>query len=144
MPHNERKPVFLRNLISVFKIAAWAIPGSDRRAAFEESLNPLFKSMEQTEAAWENISESMNISLFFTSPGIANSQGNIVLGTVGFGVCCISPGHIHNISPNIILPAKVLLEANLQHIFGIREEQKPSMLSSQNVGSQNGDGRDQN
>jgi len=157
MPHNaERKAIFLRNLISVFKIAAWAIPGSAKRAAFEESLNPFFESMEETEAAWKKIPESMKVSLSFHSPGESLSASSmykedttghaiqssnepspseyIVLGTIALGVRCVLRERIQISRPEIVLPVKV-------YMFGVQDEQKPTTLSSQNV-SQNGDGRD--
>jgi hypothetical protein len=168
MPHvaaqnpKERKAMFLRKLSSVFKIAAWGIPGSAKRAAFEEFLNPFFKSMEETEAAWEKIPESMKVSLSFVPLGTTTNSDIykeistnhaiqtsnepprsdcIVLGTTGFGIRCIFRAHIQSASPDIILPAKVLSEAKIWHIFVVQEEQSPGTLSSQNV-ILRGDGRD--
>ncbi|KIM36853.1 hypothetical protein M413DRAFT_31458 [Hebeloma cylindrosporum] len=65
----QRKAALLRNLISVFKIAAWVIPGSANRSAFEESLDPFFESVEEIEAAWTTVPEFAKISLSFVSPG---------------------------------------------------------------------------
>src|SRR6266567_597697 len=67
--HKERKAAFLMKLINVFKIAAWVIPGSAKRAAFEDTLNPFFKSMEETEGAWKKLPDFTTVSLCVISQG---------------------------------------------------------------------------
>lgn len=151
----ERKAAFLRTLISVFKIAAWVIPGSAKRAAFEESLNPLFSSMDKIEGAWTKVPESTKVSLSFLSPGkdLADVQvytedatisaiHDIVLGTSAFGVHCLFQDHAKGVEdkPKSLLAGKVFLERNLQSIFN-QEDQKPSCVSHQR-NSKLGDGRD--
>ena len=141
------------------------IPGSASRAAFEESLNPFFKSMEEIEVAWTKVPEFTKVSLSFVSPGedladfetyaedatepeipTSNEPSpsqNIVLGTVAFGVHCLFRDHNNDVEdkPRIIIAARVILEENLRYIFGIREEQKPTAMSNRSA-SQTGDGRD--
>ena len=153
--------MFLRNLTSVFKVAAWVIPGSAKRTAFEESLNPFFKSMQETEAAWNKLSEFTKVSLSFVSPGevfansetyeedktrhgIQTSEGSlqsqhIVLGTVAFGVCCLFQQREQR--PRTLLTAKVILEESLWHVFGNGEEQNPASMSDLYI-TQRGDGCD--
>ena len=141
------------------------IPGSANRAAFEESLNPFFKSMEKIEAAWTNVPEFTEIFLSLVSPGedladfetyaknaiepgiqTFNEQSpsrNIVLGTAALGVHCLFKGHINGVEdkPRIVLAAKVILEASLRYIFSNQQEQKPPAMSNRSA-SQPGDGRD--
>lgn len=105
------KAALLKNLISVFKIAAWVIPGSTTHATFKESLTPFFKSMEKIKAVLTKVPEFTKVSFSFISPGedlagfktytgdatklvIQRSQGPsplqvIVLGTSAFGICCL-------------------------------------------------------
>jgi hypothetical protein len=163
--HKEKKAVFIRNLISVFKIAGWVIPGSANRVAFEESLNPFFKSMEEIEATWVKVPEFAKVSLSFFPPGedladwetyaedatepvIQASNGpspsqNIVLGTSALGVRCLIQDRSEGVEdkPRTLLAAKVILEANLRYIFGVQEDQKPTTMSDQRT-SQPEDGRD--
>ena len=157
----ERKTRFVRKLVNVFKIAAWVVPGSANRAAFEELLNPLFKSMEETEVAWNKVPAFSRVSLLFLSPsedfanfedakdvknvGIRASNGpssvqDIVVGTVAFGVRCRLQDRItgvHEAKPSTLLAAKVICESNLRYIFGIQKERNPPTTPGQE-----GDGRD--
>jgi hypothetical protein len=152
-------------LVNVFKIADWVIPGSANRAAFEESLNPFFKSMEETEAAWSKVPEFSKVSLLFVSPGedladfedaedvtklgiqtfnIPSSAQDIVLGTASFGVRCQFQDRVTGVveeKPRTLLTAKVILESNLPSIFAIQEERKPTIISDQST-AQREDGRD--
>jgi hypothetical protein len=161
----KRLSEFLReHSETIFKIAAWVIPGSANRAAFEETLNPLFKSMEEIETAWEKVAEFTKVSLSFVSPGedladfetyqedatepgiqISNETSpsqNIVLGTAALGIHCLFRNGIKGVEdqPRIILAAKVILEANLRYMF-LEDDQKPPSISNQRS-SQPGDGRD--
>jgi len=158
---NEQKTGFLRNLVNVFKVANWVIPGSANRAAFEESLNPFFKSMSETEIALKKVPEFSRVSLSFAAPGkdttklgIQTSDGpspvqDIVLGTTAFGVRCRFQDRITGVNedkPRTLLTAKVISESNLPSIFGIQGERKPRTTSSRTIFSQStaqrGDGRD--
>ncbi|KIM36848.1 hypothetical protein M413DRAFT_31455 [Hebeloma cylindrosporum] len=162
----ERKTAFLRNLINVFKVADRVIPGSANRSAFEEFLNPLFKSMEELETAWTKVPEFSKVYLSFISPGehLADSEDvedasklgirassgpsaaqNVVLGTAALGVRCLFKNHITGqgeSTPRTLLPAKVICESNLQRIFGGQEEQKPTTMSGLSP-TQRKDGRDE-
>jgi len=144
------------------------IPGSASRAAFEESLNPFFKSLEEIEAALTKVPEFTRVWLSFVSPGedladfetYADSEEatepgiptsnepspspNTVLGTVAFGVHCLFHDQINGVDsdkPRIVIAARVILEENLRYIFGIQENQKPAAMSNRSA-SQAGDGRD--
>jgi len=139
------------------------IPGSANRAAFEELLNPFFKSMEETEAVWNKVPEFSRVSLFFLSPGqdLANfedakdvtnikiqaSEGpslDIVVGTAAFGVRCRFQDCITGVyqdKPSTLLAARVICESNLRHISGNQKERKPPTTPGQSM-AQHGDGRD--
>jgi len=132
------------------------VPGSANRAAFEESLNPFFKSMSETEIALKKVPEFSRVSLSFAAPGndttklgIQTSNGpspvrDIVLGTTAFGVRCRFQDRITGVNedkPRTLLTAKVISESNLPSIFDIPEERKPTAISSQST-AQRGDGRD--
>jgi hypothetical protein len=142
------------------------IPGSANRVAFEESLNPFFKSMKEMEAAWTKLPEFSKVSLLVvpagkeldsegyaedatkpviqTSTRPSSSQKNIVLGTSALGVLCVFQDHIKGVEykPKIVLAAKVILEKNLRYMFpGGQEDQKPTSTSDQRT-SQPEDGRD--
>ena len=123
--------------------------------------------MEEIEAVWSNVPELMKVSLSFVSPGEAfagfetdaedvtepgtrtfnepSPSGNLVLGTSALGVHCLFQDRIHD-KLRILLTAKVFLEANLQHAFGIQKGQKSTCISDQSTSDQNmtqaRDGRD--
>ena len=134
------------------------IPGSANRAAFEESLNPFFKSMEETETALKKVPEFMKASLFFVSPGeeftdsktygIQTSKPlhNIVLGTTALGIRCLFQDRIKGVDeekPKTLLTAKIVLESKLQHIFGTKKEGKPITRSGQSTSHRgNANGRE--
>lgn len=142
------------------------VPGSANRVAFEESLKPFFKSMEEIEAAWTKVSEFTQVVLSFVSPGeaLANFETyaeivtelgiqtssepspsqNIVLGTTAFGVRCLFQDRIKCVEdkPRTLLAAKVVLEENLRYMCpGGQEDQKSTSMSDQ-YASQPEDGRD--
>jgi hypothetical protein len=153
-------------LVNVFNIADWVIPGSANHAAFKESLNPFFKSMEETEAAWNKVPEFLKVSLLFVSPGedladledaedatklgiqtsnTPSQAQDIVLGTASFGVRCRFQDRITGVDeekPRTLLTAKVVFESNLLSIFAIQEERKPTTISFWESTAQRGDGRD--
>ena len=109
------KRQFLNQLTNLFKIAAWSIPASKSRSAFEDSLAPFFKAMEKTKEALENLPKFTKVHLSIVGPdndlsdseicvvdtNIATdsqrtpdekllqefSQGHII-GTFGIGVYC--------------------------------------------------------
>lgn len=113
------------------------IPGSAKRAAFEESLNPFFNLMEQTEVTWKKIPEFTKVSLSFVPSGedladsetyaedttcaIPTSKGlsppqRIVLGTVALGVRCLFQDRtigVNGQKPRTLLTAKVILVDHL-------------------------------
>jgi len=123
--------------------------------------------MEEIEAVWIKVPELMKVSLSFVPPGKAfedfetyaedvtepgtqtfnepSPSQNIILGTSALGVHCLFQDRIHD-KPRSLLVAKVFLEANLQHTFGIQEGQKSTCISDQSTSDQNmtqaRDGRD--
>jgi len=62
------KDQFLNQLTSLFKIAAWSIPGSKSRSAFEDSLIPFFKAMDETRKALENPHKIAKVYLSVVGP----------------------------------------------------------------------------
>ena len=68
---------------------------------------------------------------------------NIVLGTAALGLHCLFQDRTEGVEdkPRILLPAKVILEANLRYIFSSQQEQEPTAMSNRSA-SQPGDGRD--
>jgi len=62
------KRQFLNQLTSLFKIAAWSIPGSKSRSAFEDSLTPFFKAMDETRKALENPHKIAEVYLSVVGP----------------------------------------------------------------------------
>ena len=59
----DLKRQFLKQLTNLFKIASWSIPSSKSRSAFEDSLAPFFKAMDETEMALENVPKSAKVYL---------------------------------------------------------------------------------
>ncbi|KIM36847.1 hypothetical protein M413DRAFT_31454 [Hebeloma cylindrosporum] len=53
----DLKRQFLNQLTNLFKIAAWSIPDPKSRSAFEDSLAPFFKAMDNTKNTLENLPE---------------------------------------------------------------------------------------
>ena len=132
------------------------IPGSANRAAFEESLNPFFKSMEETETALKKVPEFTKVSLSFVSPGddftdsktygIQTSKllHNIVLGTTALGIRCLFQDRIKGVDeekPRTLLAPKLVVESTLQHIFDTQKEGERITRSGQ-ITNQHGDGRE--
>ena len=128
------------------------IPGSANRAAFEESLNPFFKSMEETETALKKAPEFTKVSLSFVSPDedftdsktyqTSKSSHNIVLGTTALGIRCLFQDRIKGVDeekPRILLEPKVVPESRLQHIFSTTKR-KPTDKTGQSI-RQHRDGR---
>ena len=121
--------------------------------------------MEEIEAAWTNIPEFTKVFLSLVSPGedLADFETyaenaiepgiqtlnepspsrNIVLGTAALGLHCLFQDRTEGVEdkPRILLPAKVILEANLRYIFSSQQEQEPTAMSNRSA-SQPGDGRD--
>ncbi|KIM36810.1 hypothetical protein M413DRAFT_284886 [Hebeloma cylindrosporum] len=65
----DLKRQFLNQLTNLFKIAAWSIPGSKvRRSAFEDSLAPFFKAMEQTKESLDILPRSTEVRLSVVGP----------------------------------------------------------------------------
>lgn len=132
------------------------IPGSAKRAAFEDALNTFLKLMEKAEATLKKIPDFTAVSLSFVPPGEEladsarddiptcngpSSPQHIVLGTVSLGVRCLFQDRVRGINeqrPRTLLTAKVIMEEDLRSIMGVQEEQKPTLLS----GQERGDGRD--
>jgi hypothetical protein len=121
--------------------------------------------MEEIEAELTEVPEFTKVSLSFVSPGedlagfetytgdatkpvIRTSKGPspsqiIVLGTSAFGVRCLFQDRIKGFEdkPRTLLAARIFMEANLRHIFGIQEEKKTTTMSNRSV-NQPEDGRD--
>ena len=107
--------------------------------------------------AWEKVPKFTRVLLSFVSPGEdladfethmedATEPGvqtsnealpsqNIVLGTAALGVHCLfqNPNKSVEDKLRILLTVKVILEANLQYIFGVQEDQKPTAISDQHT-----------
>jgi len=62
------KRQFLNQLTNLFKTAAWSIPDSKSRSAFEDSLTPFFKAMNNTKEALENLPGFAQVHLSVVGP----------------------------------------------------------------------------
>ena len=61
-PRRDVRSMFLHGISDIFKVASWAILGSEKRDAFEATLTPLFSALEALNATG-NLLSGANISV---------------------------------------------------------------------------------
>ncbi|KAF8959232.1 hypothetical protein BDZ97DRAFT_1923065 [Flammula alnicola] len=160
----DRKSKLLQELTNVFKVASWAIPGSTKRAAFEESLTPLFKALDDLNATG-NILDSEKIVLSVACPNhsfmhdfmestfagrpaqpVSRSAQEFVAGTIAFGLKKKKDDEAQGGAPRFrnLLPAKVILYSTFQNKFKIPLSPPDAILKvpDNRTASQTEDGHD--